>query len=78
MKCCDNCRYSTVGELNQPTIESNTISNGSFSFNMTGSKMVMPEYEMECENEVNWLPTRGNLLMDRNYVCKHWELRDRD
>jgi hypothetical protein len=34
------------------------------------------EPELECEHEANWRPSRGNMKVDCDYRCGHFEPRE--
>ena len=75
-KCCMNCRFSTTGDFNQPQVATHKYDTNLFTFYDSVEEIIaIPFYELECEHESNWRPSRGNMLVNIDYSCKHFEQR---
>ena len=73
-KCCVDCRFSTVGEFNEPMVVSHEYETDKFTFEKSVDEIIaIPVYELECEHEINWRPSRGNMLVNIEHSCKHFE-----
>ena len=77
MNRCKNCRFAVIGDFNQPMVVAHQYKTDKFTFIESIEDIIaIPTYEYECENEANWLPSRGNMLIDGDNKCVMFELRD--
>lgn len=77
MKNCIDCRFSFIGDYNQPMVAAHRYETDTFIFvDMPDEEIIaVPVYELECENERNWLPSRGNMLIHDDDRCKYFEAK---
>ncbi len=73
-KYCKDCRFSFIGDYNQPMTAAHQYETNKFTFVESMDDLVaVPVYDLECDNERNWLPSRGNMLVNIDDSCKYFE-----
>lgn len=71
---CEDCRFANIGEYNQPIVVAHKYDTDLFTFHESPEDIIaIPVYDLECEHESNWRPSRGNMLVDSSYSCKNFE-----
>jgi hypothetical protein len=76
-KNCSTCRFAYHGDLNDPMVVAHKWNTDIFTFTETSEEIIAnPVYDLTCENEHNWKPSRGDMLVDSEYHCEFWEKED--
>lgn len=73
-KQCKNCRFSYFGDFNQVHVAAHKYNSDAYVFYDSEDALVaVPRYELTCDNERNWLPSRGDMLVREDDSCKYFE-----